>query len=123
MRSLARSWRREGDVRLLVGTIPIDGGYVEVKVHRDRGREFASIVLERQRVPGVPCELRVTRRAIGLELAIEGAKATVLAKGGRLADSAEALHCCRVPDALARSMFTEIGMARFVHVPTPGTEG
>lgn len=123
MPSRARSWRREGDVRLLVGTIPIERGYVEVKVHRERGRRFASIVLERQRVPGVACEVSITDRAIGLELALEGARATVLAKGGRLADSAEALHCCRVPDALAKSMFTEIGMARFVHAPIPRTEG
>jgi hypothetical protein len=51
------------------------------------------------------------------------AEALVLARGGRLGAEPGALCEGPVRRALARSMFTEIGLRRFVHVPAAGGPG
>lgn len=119
MRSRGRSWRSDGEVGILVGTVQAEGGYVAVKVCRPRNEPLAYVVIERQRIPGVPCESRLAGHFVDVDAAVKAAQETVLAKGGSLHHSAEALGGSPVSSTLARSMFTEIGLRRFVHVPTP----
>lgn len=118
MRSRGRSWRSD-EVGVLVGTVQTGGGYVAVKVCRPRSEPLAYVVIERQRIPGMPCESRLAGHFADVDAAIKAAQETVLAKGGSLHQSAEALGGSPVTKTLARSMFTEIGLRRFVHVPTP----
>jgi hypothetical protein len=51
------------------------------------------------------------------------AEALVLARGGRLGDEPGALSEGPVRRTLARSMFSELGLRRFVHMPAGGRAG
>ena len=119
MPSRARSWRRR---EIAIGTLALNDGYVLVKVVPTLGGDFGEMLIERQLVPGVPAWKRSTGRVSALATAIQAAERTVLQMGGTLDESPEGLHGCRVPDALSKAMFSEYGMARFVHVGTPAPE-
>lgn len=114
----ASSRRRTGrqERRTLIGTFCADGQFVTVAVYEvPLGR--CLVVEQRQRVPGLVCESELYSEHIRPERAFAVAESRVLANGGALGADAEALCGSPVARPLAAGMFSEYGLARFVHVP------
>ena len=113
----ASSRRSYGEQRrTLIGTYHGDGVFVTVVVYEvPLGR--CLVVEERQRMPGVVCDSQLCSVHIRPGRAFADAESRVLANGGALGSDAEALCGSPVARPLAAGMFSEYGLARFVHVP------
>jgi hypothetical protein len=81
------------------------------------------VVAEREAVPGIGYQGEVLGVHGDRGRALLQAEALVLARGGRLGEAPGALSESPVRSTLARSMFTELGPRRFVHVPASGRAG
>ena len=106
---------------MLIGTYVRRGSWVTVAVEA-RAAERAAVVLERAERPGsssaaVACELRSFAEAL------RHAEALVLARGGWLGAEAEGLAGSPVAPAVARRMFSEPELRRYVHLPARGLRG
>lgn len=122
MQSHGASSRRadRGRRRTLVGTYHGDGVFVTVAVYElPLGR--CLVVEERQRIPGVMFESEWCSEHIRPGRAFATAQGRVLANGGALGSDAESLCGSPVARPLAAGMFSEYGLARFVHVPVGRT--
>ena len=108
---------------MLIGTYVRQGSYVTVAVESGpSGPAPARVVLERSERPGsssaaVACELRSFAEAL------RHAEALVLARGGWLGAEAEGLAGSPVEPAVARRMFSEPELGRYVHLPARGLRG
>jgi hypothetical protein len=106
---------------MLIGTYVRRGSWVTVAVEA-RAAERAAVVLERAERPGartagVACELESTAEAL------RHAEALVLARGGWLGAEAETVAGSPVEPAVARRMFSEPELRRYVHLPARGLRG
>ena len=120
MSSHGGSWRSGGT--LCAGTFQREGRYVSVSV-RERHRSHFVIVEEHAPSPGrVECG-RLIGWGSDLPKALRDAEAYVLSYGGLVGAEPEAICGSPVGETLARSMFTEIGMRRFLHVPVRARPG
>lgn len=103
----------------LIGTYQADGAYVAVKVAQPAMFSMALVFVERQRIPGAVFGTQLISRHRLAVQAVRAARGHVLANGGALETTPEALSGSPVDRGTGRQMFTELGLQRFVHVPTP----
>jgi hypothetical protein len=106
---------------MLIGTYVRRGSWVTVAVET-RSAERAAVVLERSERPGstsagVACELESVAEAL------RHAEALVLSRGGWLGAEAETVAGSPVAPAVAKRMFSEPELRRYVHLPARGLRG
>jgi hypothetical protein len=106
---------------MLIGTYVRRGSWVTVAVEA-RSAERAAVVLERSERPGstvagVACELESVAEAL------RHAEALVLSRGGWLGAEAETVAGSPVAPDVARRMFSEPELRRYVHLPARGLRG
>jgi hypothetical protein len=106
----------------LVGSYRAGEAWVVLSVQVRRTGD-ALVVAERHEAVGVVGQGEVLGVHVDPGQAQLQAEALVLSRGGRLGEEPGALSEGPVRSALARSMFTEIGLRRFVHVPARGRAG
>jgi hypothetical protein len=106
----------------LVGSYRARVAWVVLSVRAGRDGS-ALVVAEREAVPGIGYQGEVLGMHGDAGRALLQAEALVLARGGRLGEAPGALSEGPVRSTLARSMFTELGLRRFVHVPAGGRAG
>jgi hypothetical protein len=106
----------------LVGSYRAREAWVVLSV-RARRAGGAEVVAERHEGTGAVGQGEVLGVHRDPGRALLQAEALVLARGGRLGEAPGAFSEGPVRSALARSMFTELGLRRFVHVPAAGRAG